>query len=211
MRARARRSALAMALAACAATAACAAALLAAPASAAADAPETTIEQGPSGWSRDNTPSFSFSASQGDASFQCSLDGDPFSACESPSHLGLALRGKPQLCRARRRRRQRHRPEPGNAGVQDRLDRARDDDHLRALRNDQQPAPRASASPRASLDRASGAVSTAPPTPPAARPRASPASVTAPTSSTPAPSTPPATSTSPPPSPASPSTRRRRS
>lgn len=85
-----RRSTLATA---CVTLAACTASLsLAAPA-AAADPPDTTIEQGPSGWSRDNTPSFNFSASQADASFQCSLDGDPFSACESPAHLGLVSEG----------------------------------------------------------------------------------------------------------------------
>jgi ABC-type transport system substrate-binding protein len=46
-------------------------------------APETTIDSGPTG-TTDTTPTFSFSASEAGASFQCSLDGAAFAACSSP-------------------------------------------------------------------------------------------------------------------------------
>ena len=46
--------------------------------------PETTIESGPSGLSKDSAPSFSFSSSKSGSTFECSLDGGSFSSCTSP-------------------------------------------------------------------------------------------------------------------------------
>ena len=47
-------------------------------------APETTIAVGPSGTSSDATPTFGFASDEEDSSFECALDGQPFSSCESP-------------------------------------------------------------------------------------------------------------------------------
>jgi hypothetical protein len=46
-------------------------------------APHTTIHSGPSGPTNDVTPTFTFSSEAG-ATFECSLDGAPFSPCTSP-------------------------------------------------------------------------------------------------------------------------------
>src|SRR5262245_27640331 len=43
--------------------------------------PTTSIDAGPDGATRTNTPSFGFSSSRARATFQCSLDGDAFAAC----------------------------------------------------------------------------------------------------------------------------------
>lgn len=54
-------------------------------------APETTITAGPSSPSNSANASFSFSASEGGGSFQCSLDGGAFTGCTSPkTYTGLA-------------------------------------------------------------------------------------------------------------------------
>ncbi|MDQ3299209.1 MAG: LamG domain-containing protein [Myxococcota bacterium] len=54
-------------------------------------APETTIDSGPSGTVRIASASFTFSASELNATFACSLDGAPFAACTSPfTATGLA-------------------------------------------------------------------------------------------------------------------------
>ena len=47
-------------------------------------APETTIDSGPSGDTNDNTPTFTFSSSEPNSSFQCRFDADPFAACSGP-------------------------------------------------------------------------------------------------------------------------------
>ena len=50
-------------------------------------APETTIDSGPSGDTNDNTPTFTFSSSEPNSSFQCRFDADPFAACsDGDSH-----------------------------------------------------------------------------------------------------------------------------
>jgi hypothetical protein len=46
-------------------------------------APHTTIHSGPSGTTNEDTVTFTFSSEAG-ATFECSLDGAPFSACTSP-------------------------------------------------------------------------------------------------------------------------------
>jgi 6-phosphogluconolactonase (cycloisomerase 2 family) len=46
--------------------------------------PDTTIDSGPSGLIRDNTPSFAFSSNEGGSTFQCRIDADPFSFCSGP-------------------------------------------------------------------------------------------------------------------------------
>jgi hypothetical protein len=45
--------------------------------------PHTTIHSGPSGPTNDVTATFTFSSEPG-ATFECSLDGAPFSPCTSP-------------------------------------------------------------------------------------------------------------------------------
>jgi hypothetical protein len=47
-------------------------------------APDTTITAGPSGRTGDSSPSFTFAATDPNASFECSLDGSGFSPCTSP-------------------------------------------------------------------------------------------------------------------------------
>jgi len=52
--------------------------------------PETTIDSGPSGTTTETTATFTFSANE-PATFQCSLDNAPWSACSSPrTYSGLA-------------------------------------------------------------------------------------------------------------------------
>jgi hypothetical protein len=53
-------------------------------------APETTIESGPSGFTNDDTPTFTFSSPEGSSTFECRVDTDPFTACVSP-HTTAAL------------------------------------------------------------------------------------------------------------------------
>jgi len=46
--------------------------------------PETTITSGPQGQTAGNSPSFGFTANEADSSFECRMDGAPFSPCTSP-------------------------------------------------------------------------------------------------------------------------------
>jgi len=46
--------------------------------------PQTTITGGPKDKTRKKTATFAFTANVAGATFECSLDGDPFSACTSP-------------------------------------------------------------------------------------------------------------------------------
>jgi Bacterial Ig-like domain len=46
--------------------------------------PETTIDSGPTGTVNSTSASFAFSSSESNSTFECSLDGSPFSACTSP-------------------------------------------------------------------------------------------------------------------------------
>ena len=56
-------------------------------------APDTTITAGPGGNTRDRTPTFKFSSSEKRSTFECSLDGAPFSPCKSPKTLQALDRG----------------------------------------------------------------------------------------------------------------------
>lgn len=49
-----------------------------------ATAPDTTINSGPSGTVNDRSATFTFSSSEANSSFQCSLDSSSFSSCPSP-------------------------------------------------------------------------------------------------------------------------------
>ena len=51
---------------------------------AAADPPETTIDSGPQGTTRGGRPTFTFSAGDHAASFECRFDGGAFAACRGP-------------------------------------------------------------------------------------------------------------------------------
>ncbi len=56
-------------------------------------APETTINGGPSGTVRIASASFTFSASELNATYACSLDGAPFAACTSPFTVTALTQG----------------------------------------------------------------------------------------------------------------------
>jgi hypothetical protein len=47
-------------------------------------APDTTITDGPTGLTGTDTPTFSFSSSDPSATFECRVDGAPFTPCSSP-------------------------------------------------------------------------------------------------------------------------------
>ena len=49
--------------------------------------PDTTIDSGPSGTVGSTSAEFGFSSDQGDATFQCKLDGGTFEACASPKSV----------------------------------------------------------------------------------------------------------------------------
>jgi arylsulfatase A-like enzyme len=54
-------------------------------------APDTTITSGPSGSTGNSSPSFSFTSTESPATFTCSMDSAPYSACTSPqAYSGLA-------------------------------------------------------------------------------------------------------------------------
>jgi type VII secretion-associated serine protease mycosin len=53
--------------------------------------PETTVDSGPTGTSTSSTATFTFSANESGATFQCRLDAGPWTACTSPKdYTGLA-------------------------------------------------------------------------------------------------------------------------
>ena len=55
-------------------------------------APDTTIDSGPSGPTSDATPTFAFSAEPG-SSFECRVDGGPWSSCSDPETTGSLADG----------------------------------------------------------------------------------------------------------------------
>ena len=57
-------------------------------------APDTTINDGPTGATKDKTPTFAFSASEGGATFECQVDQKPYEACSSPLKLSELKDGK---------------------------------------------------------------------------------------------------------------------
>jgi hypothetical protein len=63
-------------------------------ASVALAAPTTAITFGPVGDSGLTTPTFQFKGGSGAESFECSLDGAPYSACASPQRVGPLIAGK---------------------------------------------------------------------------------------------------------------------
>jgi hypothetical protein len=59
--------------------------------------PETSITDGPSGATRDSTPTFSFSSSEPESTFECSLDGGAFAPCAAPLTLAPLADGEHRL------------------------------------------------------------------------------------------------------------------
>jgi hypothetical protein len=59
--------------------------------------PETTITDGPSGVTADPTPTFSFSSSEPESAFECSVDGGAFAACAAPLTLAPLADGQHRL------------------------------------------------------------------------------------------------------------------
>jgi hypothetical protein len=51
-------------------------------------APETTIDSGVTGTTRDTTPQFTFSSSESGATFECRVNGGAYATCSSPRELG---------------------------------------------------------------------------------------------------------------------------
>lgn len=56
-------------------------------------APDTTITSGPSGRTNSTSAAFDFDASETGATFECSLDGEPFAACGAPAEYAGLLEG----------------------------------------------------------------------------------------------------------------------
>ncbi len=56
-------------------------------------APDTTIDAGPSGSVTADTASFAFSANEVGSTFECALDGAPFTACTSPKQYTALVQG----------------------------------------------------------------------------------------------------------------------
>jgi hypothetical protein len=66
-----------------------------------ARAPETSVDSGPPSSTADTTATVRFSSDEEGSSFECSLDGDAFSPCESPkAYDGLSLGGHTVRVRA---------------------------------------------------------------------------------------------------------------
>jgi len=56
-------------------------------------APNTTVTAGPSGATRDTTPTFSFGATESGTSFECKLDAGSYAPCSSPYTTGALTNG----------------------------------------------------------------------------------------------------------------------
>ena len=52
-------------------------------------APDTSVDSGPSGLSNDPAPSFDFSADEAGSTFECRFDSDPFAACSGPGETHI--------------------------------------------------------------------------------------------------------------------------
>ena len=59
--------------------------------------PDTTIDSGPPATTDDHTPQFAFSSNRSDSTFECSLDGAPFTACVTPLTTETLADGSHQL------------------------------------------------------------------------------------------------------------------
>jgi hypothetical protein len=59
-----------------------------------AGCPNTTITSGPSGKTKDRTPTFEFKSTPGGATFECKLDSGSFESCDSPDTLSKQSFGK---------------------------------------------------------------------------------------------------------------------
>ena len=56
--------------------------------------PQTTITAGPSGETKDRTPTFKFHSSEAHSTFQCRVDDGAWKSCTSPRTLGKLSFGK---------------------------------------------------------------------------------------------------------------------
>jgi hypothetical protein len=59
--------------------------------------PDTTIDSGPSGVTNSPTPQFTFSSNRADSTFECSVDGAPFTACTTPLTTATLADGSHQV------------------------------------------------------------------------------------------------------------------
>ena len=64
------------------------------------NAPDTTIDSGPTGPTSDPTPEFTFSSSETGSTFECRVDSNPFSSCSSP-HVTANLSDGPHTFQVR--------------------------------------------------------------------------------------------------------------
>ena len=65
--------------------------------------PETTIVSGPASFTKDRTPTFTFSSTQPGTTFECSLDGGAFFPCSSPFTPSSELGAGPHVFQVRAR------------------------------------------------------------------------------------------------------------
>ena len=80
--------------------------------------PETTITEGPSGKTRDGTPTFRFFASPPGNTFECKVDADPFAGCASPFKSSRLPLGTTHIQGASDRFRREHRDITRQADLQ---------------------------------------------------------------------------------------------
>jgi hypothetical protein len=59
--------------------------------------PDTTIDSGPAGVTNNPTPQFTFSSNRSDSTFECSVDGVPFTVCATPLTTGTLADGSHQF------------------------------------------------------------------------------------------------------------------
>ena len=98
-------------------------------------APDTQIDSGPTGPTNDPNPSFAFSSSEPNSTFECRLDSGAWSACSSPKGFSNLTDG-PHTFEVRATDAGRlYRPDPGHQQLHSRHDPTRHTDRLRPHRH----------------------------------------------------------------------------